>query len=116
MPNAFLQQRLVHLDSLAAELRHRGLTSRKVGATAPVLWVWHPGSLRQTVVFATPAMDGWFFLWSPDGQQDAADPAHTAEMISRLLDPADGLAGDGPPDSPGAPGGDGPEDGHAGPA
>ncbi|WP_344968592.1 hypothetical protein [Streptosporangium fragile] len=96
MPNAFTQQRLVHLDSLATELRRRGLTSRKVGGTAPVLWVWHPENFRQTIVFATPAADGWLFLWSPDGQESADDPAHAAEAIGKLLNPPPG-----PPDRPG---------------
>ncbi|MFC7644130.1 hypothetical protein ACFQX6_27890 [Streptosporangium lutulentum] len=64
MPSAFTQQRLAHLESLAAELPDRGLVSRMLGGDDPVLWVWHPGSGRQTIVFATPAKDGWLFLWS----------------------------------------------------
>ncbi|MGC5011539.1 hypothetical protein ACLQ2R_12310 [Streptosporangium sp. DT93] len=85
MPDAFTQQRLVHLDSLATELKRRGLASRTLGGTAPVLWVWHPDNGRQTIVFATPTGDGWLFLWSPDGQQSADDPAHAAEAVEKLL-------------------------------
>ncbi|WP_344920681.1 hypothetical protein [Streptosporangium oxazolinicum] len=87
MPNAFTQQRLAHLDSLATELRQRGLASRTLGGTAPVLWVWHPDSLRQTIVFATPVRDGWLFLWAPDGEESADDPAHAADSVERLLTP-----------------------------
>lgn|GEM_PF-545520 len=87
MPNAFTQQRLAHLDSLAAELRQRGMESRTLGETAPVLWVWHPGSHRQTIVFATPVKDGWLFLWAPDGEESADDPAHAADSVERLLVP-----------------------------
>ncbi|WP_329091903.1 MULTISPECIES: hypothetical protein [unclassified Streptosporangium] len=90
MPNAFTQQRLAHLDSLATELRQRGLASRTLGGTAPVLWVWHPDSLRQTIVFATPVRDGWLFLWSPDGEESADDPAHAADSVEKLLAPLPG--------------------------
>ncbi|MFS1300207.1 hypothetical protein [Streptosporangium longisporum] len=90
MPDAFTQQRLVHLDSLAAELRRRGLASRTLGGATPVLWVWHPDNGRQTIVFATPARDGWLFVWSPDGQQSVDDPSRTAEAVGRLLGPSAG--------------------------
>ncbi|MEV4376405.1 hypothetical protein [Streptosporangium sp. NPDC049644] len=87
MPNTFTQQRLAHLDSLAAELRQRGLVSRTLGGAAPVLWVWHPDSGRQTIVFATPVKGGWLFLWSPDGEESADDPALAAGSVERLLAP-----------------------------
>ncbi|MDP9861295.1 MULTISPECIES: hypothetical protein [Streptosporangium] len=85
---AFAQQRLARLEALAAELSGRGLVGRIVGATAPVLWVWHPGSGRQTIVFASPAREGWLFLWSPDGQESAEAPGHVAELVRKLLDRA----------------------------
>lgn len=87
MPNTFTQQRLAHLDSLADELRQRGLGSRTLGGITPVLWVWHPDGHRQTIVFATPAQDGWLFLWSPDGEESADEPARAAESVERLLAP-----------------------------
>ncbi|WP_440099577.1 hypothetical protein [Streptosporangium sp. H16] len=87
MPNTFTQQRLAHLDSLAAELRQRGLASRTLGGAAPVLWVWHPDSRRQTIVFATPVRDGWLFLWAPDGEESADDPARAADSVEKLLGP-----------------------------
>ncbi|SNT39709.1 hypothetical protein SAMN05216276_103947 [Streptosporangium subroseum] len=85
MPSAFTQQRLAHLESLAAELPERGLVGRMLGGDDPVLWVWHPGSGRQTIVFATPAKDGWLFLWSPAGQESADDPGHVADSVGKLL-------------------------------
>jgi hypothetical protein len=51
----------------------------------PVLWVWHPGTGRQTIVFATPTGRGWVFLWSPDSQEGADNPAHAADMLKKLL-------------------------------
>ncbi|GHE28465.1 hypothetical protein GCM10017673_33530 [Streptosporangium violaceochromogenes] len=83
--DTFTQQRLIHLGSLAAELSERGLSSRVLGRNAPVLWVWDPGSGSQTIVFATPTSDGWFFLWSPDGQECAKDSRRTAEALKGLL-------------------------------
>ncbi|MFD0888775.1 hypothetical protein ACFQ08_29915, partial [Streptosporangium algeriense] len=85
MSSTFSQQRLTYLGSLSAELSQRGLASRMVGGADPVLWVWHPESLRQTIVFATPAGDGWLFLWSPDGRERAGDPRRTADSLDRLL-------------------------------
>jgi hypothetical protein len=85
VPSAFTQQRLAHLESLAAELPGRGLVSRMLGGDDPVLWVWHPSSGRQTIVFATPARDGWLFLWSPAGQESADDPGHVADSVGKLL-------------------------------
>ncbi|WP_345398895.1 hypothetical protein [Nonomuraea salmonea] len=38
------------------------------------MWVWHPRTSRQTLVFATPANDGWRFLWSPRGQGNGRRP------------------------------------------
>ncbi|MEV4243011.1 hypothetical protein AB0J63_06325 [Streptosporangium canum] len=82
---AFARRRLAHLESLTAELPGRGLAGRMLGAGAPVLWVWHPDTRRQTIVFACPAGDGWLFLWSPDGQESTEDPGHVADLIGKLL-------------------------------
>lgn len=86
MTSTFSRQRLIHLGSLATELSKHGLVSRTVGGDDPVLWVWHPDSGRQTIVFATPAKDGWLFLWSPDGQEDTGDLRPVAEALGKLLD------------------------------
>ncbi|MFC4059398.1 hypothetical protein ACFOWE_13915 [Planomonospora corallina] len=85
MTDTFSRQRLAHLESLAAELLGRGLVGRMLGGADPVLWVRHPGSGKQTIVFATPAQDGWLLLWSPSGQENAGDPAHAAELIGKSL-------------------------------
>ncbi|MEV4093084.1 hypothetical protein [Streptosporangium saharense] len=96
MTSTFSQQRLTYLGSLSAELSQRGLGSRMVGGDDPVLWVWHPESLRQTIVFATPARDGWLFLWSPDGRERAGELRRVADSLERLLNaPA---SSDGPAD------------------
>ncbi|MBG0828854.1 hypothetical protein HS041_13855 [Planomonospora sp. ID67723] len=85
MTDTFTQQRLTHLESLAAELPDRGMVSRMLGGDDPVLWVWHPSSGKQTIVFATPAKEGWLYLWSPDGQEGTAHPAQVAESVKQLL-------------------------------
>ncbi|MEV8633175.1 hypothetical protein AB0395_16095 [Streptosporangium sp. NPDC051023] len=85
MTSTFSQQRLTYLGSLSAELSERGLASRMVGGDDPVLWVWHPDSLRQTIVFATPAKGGWFFLWSPDGQEKVGDFRRVADSLEHML-------------------------------
>ncbi len=85
MTSRFSQQRLTHLGSLSAELSGRGLASRMVGGDDPVLWVWHPDSRKQTIVFATPAEGGWLFLWSPDGQEKAGDFRRVADSLEQLL-------------------------------
>lgn len=38
-----------------------------------MLWVWHPRTGRQTLIFATPGSRGRLLLWSPGGQGDAGD-------------------------------------------
>jgi hypothetical protein len=102
--STYTGQRRVHLEALAALLPSRGLVSRIVGSGEPVLWIWHPGTGRQTIVFATPTADAWVFLWSPGGQSGTDDPGATAEAIRATLtgDPA-------PPAAhlrPASPGGD----------
>ncbi|WP_169979298.1 hypothetical protein [Microbispora sp. H10836] len=78
-------QRLIHLAALAARLPEHGLAARLLGTDDPVLSVRHPGTGRRTIVFATPAREGWMFLWAPGGQESADDPGRAAEMISRTL-------------------------------
>lgn len=73
------------LEALAGRLPEHGLASRMIGGEEPVLWIWHPHTRRQTIVFASPAKDGWLFLWSPDGQENAEEPELTAERIKNLL-------------------------------
>ncbi|MBX6385642.1 MAG: hypothetical protein IRZ07_22145 [Microbispora sp.] len=81
----YSRQRLAHLEALAARLPEHGLAARLVGTDDPVLSVWHPGTGRQTLVFATPARDGWMFLWARGGQERADDPGRAAELIGRTL-------------------------------
>ncbi|MEO3863453.1 hypothetical protein [Acrocarpospora sp. B8E8] len=83
--SAYARQRRTHLEALAEQLPERGLVSRMLGGDDPVLWVWHPHTGRQTIVFATPAKDGWLFLWSPDGQESADDLDLTADSVKKLL-------------------------------
>ena len=83
--SAYAGQRRIHLEALAEQLPDRGLVSRMLGGDDPVLWVWHPHTGRQTIVFATPAKAGWLFLWSPDGQENAEDLDLTADTIKKLL-------------------------------
>ncbi len=78
-------QRLARLEALAALLPEHGLSARLLGTDDPVLSVWHPGTGRQTIVFATPAKGGWMFLWAPGGQESADDPGRAAERIGRTL-------------------------------
>ncbi|GAA3124965.1 hypothetical protein GCM10010466_14780 [Planomonospora alba] len=98
LTDTFSRQRLAHLESLAAELPGRGLVGRMLGGGDPVLWIWHPGTGKQTIVFATPAREGWLLLWSPSGQEGTGDPAHVAELIGKLLgdDPAHPPGGSAP--------------------
>jgi hypothetical protein len=83
--STYARQRRTHLEALAEQLPKRGLVSRLLGGEDPVLWVWHPHTGKQTIVFATPTKNGWMFLWSPDGQESADDPAQTAELVGKLL-------------------------------
>lgn len=81
----FSSRRRALLEALAEQLPERGLASRMIGGEEPVLWIWHPHSRKQTIVFASPAKEGWVFLWSPDGQENAEEPGRTADRIKRLL-------------------------------
>lgn len=85
MASGFTGERRVHLEALAELLPAYGLVSRMVGAEDPVLWVWHPRTTRQTIVFATPSNDGWQLLWSPGGQGAADDLERAAIALRRTL-------------------------------
>src|SRR5690606_32230685 len=56
-----------------------------VGEEEPLLWVWHPQTGGQTLVFATPARDGWVFLWGEGGRGDAENLDHTARALRDTL-------------------------------
>jgi hypothetical protein len=86
--SGYTGERRVRLEALAELLPDHGLAGRMVGDENPVLWVWHPGTGRQTIIFATPSSHGWQFLWSPDGQGNADEPERTAAALRRALDPA----------------------------
>ncbi|NUR93136.1 MAG: hypothetical protein HOY71_54450 [Nonomuraea sp.] len=78
-------ERLTHLQALAGLLPDHGLVSRLVGGDHPVLWVWHPPTGRQTMVFATPVAAGWLFLWSNGGQRGADDLDEAALALKQAL-------------------------------
>nr|WP_205830843.1 hypothetical protein [Microbispora sp. CL1-1] len=76
---------MARLEALAARLSGQGLSARLLGTDDPVLSVRHPGTGRQTIVFATPSGEGWMFLWAPGGQESADDPGRAAELIGQAL-------------------------------
>ncbi|SEF65812.1 hypothetical protein SAMN05444920_101304 [Nonomuraea solani] len=86
MASGYTGERRVHLEALAELLPNQGLVSRMVGDDDPVLWVWHPSTGRQTIIFATPSNQGWLFLWSSGGQGSADDLERTAAALRRTLD------------------------------
>ncbi|MFG1702356.1 hypothetical protein ACFLIM_04105 [Nonomuraea sp. M3C6] len=88
MASGYTGERLAHLEALAELLPSQGLVSRMIGGDDPVLWVWHPRTGRQTIVFATPSARGWLFLWSPGGQGRADDLERTAAALRQTLDTA----------------------------
>ncbi|WP_219471565.1 hypothetical protein [Nonomuraea rhizosphaerae] len=85
MASAYTGERRTHLEALAALLPGQGLASRMIGGEEAVLWVWHPGTARRTLVFATPSRDGWLFLWSPGGQSSVDDLRGTARALEEAL-------------------------------
>lgn len=87
MSSTYTGERRTHLQALAEVLPGQGLVSRMLGGDDPMLWVWHPRTGRQTIIFATPSANGWLFLWSPGGQERADDPARTARALREALDP-----------------------------
>jgi hypothetical protein len=84
--SGYTGERRVHLEALAELLPAHGLVSRMIGGEDPVLWVWHPRTGRQTIIFATPSGQGWQFLWSPGGQGTADDLQGTAAALREALD------------------------------
>ncbi|RBQ14752.1 hypothetical protein DP939_38940 [Spongiactinospora rosea] len=85
MTSTFAEQRRAYLDELSARLPERGLIGRMLGGSDPMLWIWHPTTGKQTIVFATPSKNGWLFLWSPGGQEGADLPEQAADMVKKLL-------------------------------
>lgn len=85
MASGYTGERRAHLEALAELLPDQGLVSRMVGGDDPVLWVWHPRTGHQTIVFATPSSSGWLFLWSPGGQGRADDLRRTAGALRETL-------------------------------
>lgn len=88
MASGYTGERRDLLEALAELLPHQGLVSRMVGGDDPVLWVWHPRTGRQTIVFATPSARGWILLWSPGGQGDGDDLEGAAASLRQTLDSA----------------------------
>jgi hypothetical protein len=86
--SGYTGERRTHLEALAELLPNQGLVSRLIGGDDPVLWVWHPRTGRQTIIFATPSSRGWLFLWSPEGQGTASDLERTASALRQTLDQA----------------------------
>ncbi|MFB9966985.1 hypothetical protein [Sinosporangium siamense] len=85
MTSTYTQQRRTHLETLAAQLVEHGLVGRLLGGDNPMLWVWHPTTGKQTIIFATPSKDGWQFLWSPNGQMSADATARTVQLLRDAL-------------------------------
>ncbi|KAB8195694.1 hypothetical protein FH608_009245 [Nonomuraea phyllanthi] len=86
MANGYTSERRSRLEALAELLPHHGLVSRMVGNHEPVLWVWHPRTGRQTMIFAIPSHRGWTYLWSPGGQSDADQPELAAAALREILE------------------------------
>ncbi|MFI6734479.1 hypothetical protein ACIBI9_16245 [Nonomuraea sp. NPDC050451] len=86
MSSGYTRERRTHLEALAEVLPRHGLVSRMVGNDDPVLWVWHPRTGRQTIIFATPSHRGWTFLWSPGGQGSVDELELTAAALRQTLD------------------------------
>ncbi|MET7464244.1 hypothetical protein [Nonomuraea sp. NPDC005501] len=86
MANTYTGERRAHLEALAELLPEQGLVSRMIGGDDPMLWVWHPETGRQTIIFATPSRGGWIFLWAPGGQGRVEELARTAGALRRTLD------------------------------
>lgn len=89
MSSGYTGERRALLEALAELLPDQGLVSRMVGGHDPVLWVWHPHTGRQTMVFATPSSHGWLLLWSSGGQGRADDLAGAAGALRQSLGSAE---------------------------
>ncbi|NUW37467.1 hypothetical protein HTZ77_39625 [Nonomuraea sp. SMC257] len=86
MSDTYTGERRAHLEALAELLPEQGLVSRMIGGDDPMLWVWHPQTGRQTIIFATPSRGGWIFLWAPGGQGRVDELARTAGALRQTLD------------------------------
>ncbi|MFG1943557.1 hypothetical protein [Nonomuraea sp. NPDC048826] len=85
MASSYTGERRILLHDLAEALPRHGLVSRMVGGEEPLLWVWHPETSRQTLVFATPSREGWLFLWAPGGRAEANDLERAARRLEETL-------------------------------
>jgi hypothetical protein len=74
-----------HLAALAREVEARGLAWRFVGPDESLLAVYGPRTGRRLMVVATPAGDGWSYLWPDGGLADVADLGAAADQLTRLL-------------------------------
>lgn len=74
-----------HLAALAREVGARGLDWRFAGPEESLLAVYGPRTRRRLMVVATPAGDGWTYLWPGGGMADVTDVATAADQLARLL-------------------------------
>lgn len=81
----FAEVRRHHLAALAYEVAARGLSWRLAGPEESVLTVLGPRSGRQIMVVATPAGDGWSYLWTGGGIANVADVSNVADRLARQL-------------------------------
>ncbi|XVQ09293.1 hypothetical protein ACQP1W_43295 [Spirillospora sp. CA-255316] len=81
----FAEVRRHHLAALAYEVEGRGLLWRLAGPEESVLTVLGPRTRRQAMVVATPAGDGWSYLWTGGGIADVAEVMSVADRLARLL-------------------------------
>ncbi|WP_344593749.1 hypothetical protein [Actinomadura vinacea] len=81
----FAEVRRHHLAALAYEVEARGLLWRLAGPEESVLTVLGPRTRRRAMVVATPAGDGWSYLWTGGGIADVGEVAAVADRLARLL-------------------------------
>ncbi|MFA1547626.1 hypothetical protein [Actinomadura chokoriensis] len=74
-----------HLAALAREVEARGLAWRFAGPEESLLAVYGPRTRRRLMVVATPAGDGWSYLWPGGGMADVTDLTAAADQLARLL-------------------------------
>ncbi|GAA4149737.1 hypothetical protein [Actinomadura keratinilytica] len=74
-----------HLAALAYEVEARGLRWRLAGPEESVLCVLSTVSRRRAMVVATPAGDGWSYLWAGGGIAPVTQVAAVADRLVRLL-------------------------------
>ena len=74
-----------HLAALAYEVELRGLAWRLAGPGESVLSVHGARSGRCVRVVATPAGDGWSYLWPGGGIADVAAASQVADRLARML-------------------------------